>query len=289
MSEVVPAALSATTPRALLAEAAPALPSEEARREAELLLMHALGVDRAWLYAHGDDEVDTAALATFRSLVTRRAAGEPLAYLTGRREFWSLDLALTPDVLIPRAETELLVELALQRIPQSEKVDIADLGTGSGALALALARERPLAHVVATDASAAALAVARGNAQRLGIRNIEFVQGDWCAALGERKFDVIVSNPPYIAASDRHLQQGDLRFEPTVALVSGPDGLDAIRIIARDARAHLQPQGWLLLEHGYAQGAAVREILGKSRFVEIFTARDLEGRDRVSGARAASP
>ncbi len=289
MPEAVPAALSATTPRALLAEAARALSGAEARREAELLLMHVVGVDRAWLYAHGDDGADAAALATFRSLIARRAAGEPLAYLIGRREFWSLDMLVTPDVLIPRPETELLVELALQRIPQSEKVDLADLGTGSGALALALAQERPRARVLATDASAAALTVACDNAQRLGIRNIEFAQGDWCAALGGRRFDVIVSNPPYIATSDRHLQQGDLRFEPAVALVSGADGLDAIRIIARGAPAHLQPRGWLLLEHGYDQGAEVREILERSGFVEMFTARDLEGRDRVNGARAALP
>lgn len=289
MPEAVPAALSASTPRALLAEGGRALSGAEARRAAELLLMHALGVERTWLYAHGDDEIDAATVVAFRDLIARRAAGEPLAYLIGRREFWSLDLALTPDVLIPRAETELLVELALQRIPQSEKMDIADLGTGSGALALALARERPLAHMLATDTSAAALVVARGNAQRLGIGNVEFAHGDWCAALGERSFGVIVSNPPYIATSDGHLQQGDLRFEPRGALVSGPDGLDAIRVIARDTRAHLRAQGWLLIEHGYDQGALVREILGISGFVEIFTARDLEGRDRVSGARKASP
>lgn len=288
MPEAVPAALSATIPRALVAEATCALSGEEARREAELLLMHVLGVDLAWLYAHGDDEINAATVTAFCDLIARRAAGEPLAYLIGRREFWSLDLKVTPDVLIPRAETELLVELALQRIPQNEKADIADLGTGSGAIALALAHERPLARLLATDTSAAALAVARENAQRLGIRNIEFVQGDWCTALGGRKFDLIVSNPPYIAAADAHLRQGDLRFEPTAALVSGPDGLDATRVIARDARAHLQSQGWLLLEHGYAQGAAVREIFGESGFVEIFTARDLEGRDRVSGAASPS-
>jgi release factor glutamine methyltransferase len=215
----------------------------------------------------------------------RRAAGEPLAYLTGRREFWSLDLAVTPDVLIPRPETELLVELALQRIPRNVKVDIADLGTGSGAIALALAHERPLTRVLATDASAATLTVARDNAARLRNGNIEFAQGDWCAALGNRKFDLIVSNPPYIADKDAHLQQGDLRFEPRAALASGADGLDAIRVIVHGAPAHLKPGAWLMFEHGHEQGLAVRDLLEKSGFVEVFTERDLEGRERVTGGR----
>ncbi len=273
----------------MLAQAARVLADVDARRDAELLLMHVLNVDRAWLYAHADDHIAEKNLAQFRDLIVRRETGEPLAYLTGRREFWSLNLGVTAAVLIPRPETELLVELSLQRIAQHENVEIADLGTGSGAIALALASERPQARVLATDASAAALAVARGNAQHLGLRNIEFAQGNWCAALDERRFAAIVSNPPYIVASDAHLWQGDLRFEPLAALASGVDGLDAIRIIARDARPHLQPRGCLLLEHGHDQGAAVREILGAHGFAEIFTARDLEGRDRVSGARAASP
>lgn len=257
---------------------------DDARREAELLLQHALGVGRAWLYAHNDDAVEGEGATRFRALITRRASGEPLAYLTGRREFFSLDLVVTPDVLIPRAETELLVELALKKIPQSEKVDIADLGTGSGAIALALAHERPHAHVYASDASATALAVALGNARRLGIDNVLFAQGDWCAALGDKKFDVIVSNPPYIAAADAHLAQGDLRFEPRVALASGADGLDAIRTIAAAAPTHLKPGGWLMLEHGFDQGPAVSDLLGRSGFVEISTSRDLEQRERVTVA-----
>jgi release factor glutamine methyltransferase len=277
----------AITTRGLLAAAAGHLAGNENEsvREVELLLGHALGRDRAWLYAHADDALDAADAVRFHSLLMRRAAGEPIAYLTGRREFWSLDLAVTPDVLIPRPETELLVELVLQRVAQSVQVHIADLGTGSGAIALALALERPHARVLATDSSAAALTVARGNAGRLKIGSVEFALGDWCAALGKRKFDLIVSNPPYIAAGDVHLGQGDLRFEPRAALASGADGLEAIRAIVSGAPTRLQPGGWLLFEHGHEQGIAARDLLGKSGFVEVFTERDLEGRERVSGGR----
>lgn len=276
---------SAITARGLLAAAAGELGSDESAREVEILLGHALRRDRAWLYAHADDALSVDAAVRFHGLLMRRAAGEPLAYITGRREFWSLDLEVTPDVLIPRAETELLVELALQRIPQSAQVDIADLGTGSGAIALAIARERPQARVLATDASVATLAVARENARRLGIGSVEFAQGDWCKALGGRRFDGIVSNPPYIAETDAHLQQGDLRFEPRAALASGVDGLDAIRSIIDAAPAHLQPGGWLLLEHGFEQGAAVRQLLERRGFQDVSTAVDLERRERVSGGR----
>jgi release factor glutamine methyltransferase len=261
------------------------LRGEDGRLAAELLLAHALGVDRAWLIAHRDDAVAPALAGQARCCVSRRAAGEPIAYIVGHRGFHALDLAVTPDVLIPRPETELLVELALQQIAQSGKVEIADLGTGSGAIALALAQARPQARVLATDASAVALDVARGNAQRLGIGNVAFAQGDWCAALGARRFDLIVSNPPYIAENDAHLRSGDLRFEPRAALASGSDGLDAIRVIVRAAPAHLQASGWLLLEHGFDQGAAVRALLRQSGFVEVFSARDLEDRERVSGGR----
>lgn len=268
--------------------AAQAAARGEARREAELLLLHALQRPRAWLYAHADEALEAGQALRFDALLARRAHGEPLAYITGMREFWSLELAVTPQVLIPRPETELLVELALTRIPQGSKVEIADLGTGSGAIALALARERPQSAVLATDASSAALAVARANAERCGIGNVTFAQGDWCAALGGRRVHVIVSNPPYIAADDPHLARGDLRFEPAAALASGADGLDAIRAIVRDAPAHLQAGGWLLLEHGYAQGDAARTLLRKSGFVDISTARDLEQRDRVSTGRIAA-
>ncbi len=262
----------------------------ESRHEAELLLGHALDRPRAWLYAHADDAVDADAQARFEALFAARARGEPVAYLTGRRAFWTFDLAVTAAVLIPRADTERLVELALERIPADAACAVADLGTGSGAIALAIASERPRARVVATDASDAALAVAQANARRLGLANVEFARGDWCAALGTRRFDMIVSNPPYIAAADPHLGEGDLRFEPASALASGTDGLDAIRLIAAQARAHLEPGGRLLVEHGFDQGDAVRGIFAANGYTDIATARDVEHRERVtSGAAPSDP
>lgn len=259
---------------------------EEARAEAEILLAHALGRPRTWLFAWPEFEPGAGAEAAFRALVEARRGGRPIAYLTGRRGFWSLELEVTPAVLIPRAETERLVELALERIPRERPVAVADLGTGSGAVALALARERPLASVLATDASAEALAVAESNARRLGLGNVGFAQGDWCAALGERRFDLIVSNPPYIVAGDPHLARGDLRHEPLSALAAGADGLDAIRAIVATAPEHLEAGGWLLLEHGWNQGEAVRGLLVAAGFVTVETAQDLAGRDRVSSGHA---
>lgn len=273
------------TVRRLLDHGLHDLPGPEARREAVLLLAHVLGVSDAWLVAHAGDTVDDARAADYRALVARRVRGEPIAYLVGVRGFHRLDLAVTPDVLIPRPETELLVDLALQRIPVDGQSEVADLGTGSGAVALAIARGRPLARVVATDASITALGVARDNAGRLGLRNVEFVRGDWCAALGDARFDLIVSNPPYVAEGDAHLREGDLRFEPRHALASGADGLDAIRVIVSDARAHLREGGWLMFEHGFDQGAAVRELLASHGYAEVFTERDLGGHERVSGGR----
>lgn len=273
----------------LLAQAGTALAGDEARREAELLLGHALGRDRAWLYAHADDPVSGDDAERFRAFVARRCEGEPLAYITGRREFWSLDLGVSPDVLIPRPETELLVELALARIGADAAIEVADLGTGSGAVALAIARERPLARIVATDASAAALAIARTNAQRLGLGQVRFVEGNWLDPLGQQRFDLVVSNPPYIAEADAHLERGDLRFEPRSALASGGDGLDAIRAIVTAAPRHLHDGGWLLLEHGHEQGAAVRALLAAAGFHDVATTADLERRDRVSMARIAGP
>lgn len=268
--------------RKLLAECS-ASAGAEARHEAEILLGHALGQSRAWLFSHADFEPAARDEARFRALIAARQRGEPVAYLTGRRGFWTLDLGVTPSVLIPRPETELLVELALQRIPAEAAGRIADLGTGSGAIALAIASERPQARVLATDASAAALQVARQNATRLEFANVGFACGDWCDALGDEPFDLIVSNPPYIAAGDAHLGQGDLRFEPASALASGADGLDAIRRIARTAPRHLAGRGWLLLEHGYDQGEQVRAILDQSGFSAVQTWQDMAGLDRVSG------
>jgi release factor glutamine methyltransferase len=258
------------------------------RGDAEALLLHVLCKPRSWLFAHADEDLPAAEAAAFEALLARRAAGEPLAYITGRRGFWTLDLEVTPATLIPRPETELLVELALQRIPSDAALTLADLGTGSGAIALALASERTRARVSAVDASTAALAVAARNAQRLGIANVEFLHGDWFAPLGGRRFALIVSNPPYVAADDPHLAQGDLRYEPAAALASGHDGLDDIRRIVDGARAHLEPGGWLLFEHGWDQGDAARALLHKAGYVDVFTAQDLERRDRVSGGRSAA-
>ena len=253
--------------------------------DAALLLAHALGKSRSWLFAHADDALGEAEAARFDVLLARRAAGEPVAYLTGWRGFWTLELAVTPATLVPRPETELLVDLALARLPVDAPVRVADLGTGSGAIALASASERPRAQVLATDASSAALDVARGNAARNGIGNVAFRLGSWLQPLGEDTFDLIASNPPYIAEGDPHLAQGDLRFEPAMALSCGADGLDAIRVIVRDAPACLRPGGWLLLEHGWEQGDAVRALLAAAGFVDVATERDLEQRDRVSLGR----
>lgn len=253
--------------------------------EAEWLLAHVLGQSRAWLYAHRDDRPSAAEAARCEALFARRALGEPVAYLTGRRGFWAFDLMVSPHTLIPRPETERLVELALERTSPDADLRLADLGTGSGAVALALAHERRRARVVATDISADALDVARANARMLGLGNLDFRQGDWLAPLAGERFDMIVSNPPYIADGDPHLRQGDLRHEPARALASGPEGLDAIGVIVRDAPAHLHPDGWLLIEHGWEQGAAVRALLADAGFRDVQTDRDLEGRDRVTIGR----
>jgi len=255
------------------------------RVDAEALLLHVLDKPRSWLFAHADEAVDEASARAYAILVERRAAGEPVAFLTGRRGFWTLELEVTPATLIPRAETERLVELALERLPADRTARVADLGTGSGAVALAIASERPLAQLVATDASAAALAVARRNAQRHGLQRVAFLQGDWLAPLYGGRFDLVVSNPPYIEADDPHLAQGDLRFEPRSALVAGADGLDDIRRIVADARAVLAPGGWLLFEHGWNQGASARGLLADAGYAQVFTGQDLEARDRVSGGR----
>lgn len=266
-----------------LAAAAQTLGGEDARREAEMLLLAVLGKPRAWLYAHAEDALDAEQAAAFAALLQRRCRGEPVAYLTGRRGFWSLDLRVTPATLIPRADTERLVELALQRLPPQRVLNVADLGTGSGAIALALARERPQARVVATDASAAALEVARANAVDNQVANVEFLEGTWFAPLATRRFDLIVSNPPYVAEHDAHLEQGDLRFEPRTALAAGADGLDDLRQIVAQAPVHLRSGSWLLLEHGYDQGAAVRGLLAAAGFAAVETWQDLGGNDRVSG------
>jgi release factor glutamine methyltransferase len=270
---------------ALLRQGAARLSMPDARFEAEALLLHALGRERAWLFSHGTDPAEVAVQDAFAALLDRRQAGEPLAYILGRRGFWTLDLQVTPATLIPRAETERLVELALERLPQGQPLQVADLGTGSGAIALAIASERPQAKVLATDASADALAVARANAQAHGLTNVDFALGSWFGPLDGRRFALIASNPPYIACEDTHLRQGDLRFEPATALASGADGLDDIRVLIAGAPAHLLPGGRLLLEHGWNQGEAVRALMREQGFIDVDTAQDLEGRHRVTLGR----
>jgi release factor glutamine methyltransferase len=256
-----------------------------ARADAELLLMHALGVDRAWLFAHATDAIGEAAWSCFDALIERRERGEPVAYILEQRGFWNLQLRVTPATLIPRPETELLVELALERMPVDTACDVVDLGTGSGAIALALASERPLARVTATDISTDALDVARANARAADLTRVEFVQGAWCAPLAGRRFDLIVSNPPYIEDADAHLRQSDLRYEPRSALASGVDGLDAVRRITAGAGEHLVAGGWLLFEHGWKQAAAARALLLGHGFTDVHTQQDLEQRDRVTLGR----
>lgn len=255
------------------------------RIDAEFLMAHCLGKPRAWLYAHADQALDGKQIAHYADLVGRRQSGEPVAYITGRRGFWSFDLRVSPDTLIPRPETELLVEMALEYLPASRPQMVLDLGTGSGAIALALAKERPLARIIAVDASPAALAVAEANAVELKLANILFQHGDWFAGLANQRFDVIVSNPPYIEADDAHLVQGDLRFEPRSALAAGDDGLSDIRVIVHGAPGHLNPQGWLMVEHGWRQGAVIRQLFAEAGFVAVETEQDLEQRERVTLGR----
>ena len=251
--------------------------------DAQVLLAHVLDVPRAWLAAHDADALPQEAADRFVALARRRRDGEPVAYLTGVREFWGLALRVTPDVLIPRPETETLVELALELTAPDRPVRILDLGSGSGAIALALAHERPQAKVTGADISAAALVVARDNARRLDIANAEFIQSDWYARFGDQRFDAIVANPPYVASADPHLHDGDVRFEPRVALTPGGDGLTALRMIVAGARAHLVANGHLVVEHGYDQSAAVQELFRDAGFDRITVRNDLAGIARVVG------
>lgn len=276
------------------------LESGSARIEIQCLLQAVLQVDRAGLLTHPEQVLKDEQLSRYTALLERRLKGEPIAYILGKREFFGLDFIVSPATLIPRPETELLVELALQRIPASlspltlageggrqagrgKNFRVLDLGTGSGAIALSIADARPGTEVVAVDASQIALEVARENVQRLNIGNARLLHSDWFSALHGEHFDLIVSNPPYVAANDAHLAQGGLRFEPRSALVSGTDGLDDIRRICAQAKSHLNPGGWLLFEHGYDQAERVRALLQQSGFTGVFSARDISGIERVSG------
>ncbi len=256
--------------------------------DANLLLQAALDVNRAYLAAHDDQFLSPTQAAAYEERVQRRMAGEPTAYILGEREFYGLNIKITPAVLIPRPETELLVELALERIPEEQSCKVLELGTGSGNIALVLARYRPLARITAVDCSDEALAVARQNAGKLlraESRSIVFKKSDWFDALGAETYDLIISNPPYVASDDAHLQQGDVRFEPKQALNGGADGLNCIRRIIRGAPSRLCKGGWLLLEHGYDQAVACRALLSQSGFARLFCSKDLAGIPRVSGGR----
>lgn len=254
--------------------------------DARVLLCHAVGRNAAYLAAHADSTLRPEQRSAYEACIARRAAGEPVAYLIGRREFYGLEFQVTPAVLIPRPETELLVDLALARIPREEKWHVLDLGTGSGCIALSIANARPRCRIVAIDRAPEALALARENAQTLRIGNVDFAEGNWFAPVAGQRFDLIVSNPPYVAAHDPHLAQGDLRYEPRGALIGGSDGLDALRVIVTGAPEHLRPRAALLFEHGHDQGAACRNLLETAGFREVRSWRDLGGRDRVSGGVA---
>ncbi len=255
--------------------------SDTPRLDAELLLAHALEQPRSHLYGW-PERIPTAAQAGwFQVLLSRRLSGEPIAYITGRREFWSLELEVSAATLIPRPETERLVELALASLPSDQPCLVADLGTGSGAIALAIAHERPLSQVIATDISLAALNVARRNAQRLGLTNVVFSAGNWCGALANRCLDLIVANPPYVATASPHLAVGDVRFEPVAALTASGGGLSALQAITTAAPAHLKSGGWLLLEHGYDQAEATLALLHAAGFDACSDHLDAAGLPRV--------
>ncbi len=254
----------------------------EASFEANLLCQQVLNVNRAWLISHQSDALEANQQAGFEALLQRRLNGEPMAYILGSREFYGLQLKTTPATLIPRPDTETLVEAAFAKIPQNTRLNILDLGTGTGAVALAIASQRPQTKIIAVDASLEALKVATENAQDFKLANVRLLESNWFSALGGEKFDVIVSNPPYIAQDDEHLKQGDLRFEPLSALASGVDGLDDIRKIIQDAPDYLNPNGWLMLEHGYNQAHVVAALLNARGFSKVAHATDIAGTLRVT-------
>ncbi len=280
---------SPKTIQSTLLAASAQLKNDDAKLGAQLLLQYALKVNHAWLIAHENDALQPNIHAEFEALLNRRLHGEPMAYILGCREFYGLELMVTPDTLIPRPDTETLVEAVLGKIPlrENDEIRILDLGTGTGAIALAIAKHRPQASVTAVDASTAALEIARKNAENLNIVNVQFVLSHWFDNLDNEnnnvnQFDVIVSNPPYIEQNDAHLTQGDLRFEPLSALVSGVDGLDDIRQIINNCLIHLKPQGWLMLEHGYNQAELVTDLLAQTGLTNLETIKDIAGNNRVT-------
>ncbi|NBB33531.1 peptide chain release factor N(5)-glutamine methyltransferase [Pseudomonas kielensis] len=258
--------------------------SPTARLDAELLLAAALGKSRSFLHTWPERIVPSDAALTFADYLQRRRGGEPVAYILGQQGFWKLDLEVAPHTLIPRPDTELLVETALELLP-STPAKVLDLGTGSGAIALALASERPAWQVTAVDRVLEAVALAERNRQRLHLQNVTVLSSHWFDALKDHRYTLIISNPPYIAAADPHLVAGDVRFEPASALVAGTDGLDDLRVIITQAPQHLEAGGWLMLEHGYDQAQAVRDLLLAQGFVEVHSRMDLGGHQRISLGR----
>jgi release factor glutamine methyltransferase len=271
----------------LLTDAAQTLSnnSDSPLLDAEVLLGFVLAKPRTYLRAWCDNTLTEQQVAAFTTLLKQRQQGTPIAYLTGTREFWSRDFIVSPDVLIPRPDTELLIELSLALIPKNGAVRLIDLGTGSGIIAVTLAAECPNAQVIAVDASLAALNIARQNATHHQLGNIEFYQSDWFTAVPQSQFDLVISNPPYIAADDEHLQQGDVRFEPKTALIADQQGLSDIQLIADKARCYLKAQGHLLIEHGYNQAAQVQGIFNALAYEDVQSYQDLSGQFRVTYGR----
>jgi release factor glutamine methyltransferase len=258
---------------------------DQARLDAEVLLAHVLNRPRVYLHTWPEAELSREQEARFSDMIRQRAAGQPVAYLTGQREFWSLNFAVTADSLIPRPETELLVERTLALLTENKTLRVADLGTGSGAVAIALAHERRRWRLYAIDQSLKCVKLAQDNARRHNVDNLYIINADWSTALADRSFDAIVSNPPYIADQDPHLQQGDVCFEPASALTAGPQGLDELRCLIKDAPRVLVPGGWIVLEHGMNQANSIRKLLNDMAFTNIATTRDLAGLERVSCAQ----
>ncbi|MFT5425704.1 MAG: release factor glutamine methyltransferase [Gammaproteobacteria bacterium] len=262
--------------------------SESARLDAEILLCDVMQFSRSKIYSHPEQVVADDKTVLFQSLIKQRQQGHPIAHLTGKKEFWSLQLTVNKDTLIPRPETELLVETALQKIPKGAEFNILDLGTGCGAIAIAIASERPHCNLVATDINANALAIAKKNAETHQLKNILFYHSDWYQNIPPQKFDLIVSNPPYIKQGDEHLKQGDVRFESKLALVAGTDGMQAINMILENTKAYLASEACLLIEHGYDQKSLVQETFQNHNFKQIKTFQDLSGHDRITLGHASN-
>jgi len=272
-----------TTIRQLLQQATEQLTpvSKTARLDAEVLLAHILKKERVYFLTWPEKPVDPSTQQHYMSLLKRRTQGEPVAYIIGSREFWTLHLSVNTDTLIPRPETEILVQESLHLLREDTPYDIVDLGSGSGAIALAIASERPLCHIVGVDQSTQAVQLATENARQLALDNVTFQQGDWLAGFADHSVDMIVSNPPYVAAGDPHMSEGDVRFEPTSALLAGPEGLDAYIKILPEAQRCLRPKSWLLMEHGYDQQDRLGELMAQSGFRDIHGIKDFSGQPRV--------